>query len=123
VLHERVVLLSFATEDVPHVRYSERASLTDLSHGFMRLIIRHGFLDEPNVPQALRLAEPLGLKINPAEASFFMGRQKLVPAPQSRLPRWREALFIALTQTAESAADYFRVPADRVIELGTQVEV
>ncbi len=123
VLHETVVLLSFVTEDVPHVKFSERATLTHLTHGFYRLIVRHGFMDEPNVPQALRLSEPLGLKIAAAEASYFVGRQKLVPATRSPLPRWRESIFIALAQTAESAADYFRVPADRVIELGTQVEV
>lgn len=123
VLHESVVLLSFVTEDVPHIKYSERASLTDLGHGFHRLVVKHGFMDEPNVPQSLRLAEPLGLKIVPSEASFFVGRQKIVPATRSALPKWREALFINLATTAESAVDYFRVPADRVIELGTQVEV
>jgi KUP system potassium uptake protein len=123
VLHEVVVLLSFVTEDVPHVKYNERASLAELGHGFWRLIVKHGFMDEPNVSQALRLAEPLGLKIAPHDASFFVGRQKLVRATQSPLPRWREAIFITLAQTAESATDYFRVPADRVVELGTQVEV
>lgn len=123
VLHQRIVLLTILTENVPHVPLGRRAEVEDLGEGFFRLVGRFGFMDQPDVNSLLRLAVPKGLETAPMDTSFFVGRETLVPAQQSRLSRWREQLFIALSGTAQSAAAYFRLPSDRVVELGAQVEI
>jgi KUP system potassium uptake protein len=123
VLHERVALLTLRTENEPHIPLAERVTVADLGAGFYRLKARLGFMDTPDVMALLRLAEAKGFKTTPMETSFFFGRQTIVPALHSRMSRWRERLFIALTHSAQSASDYFRLPSDRVVELGTQVEL
>jgi KUP system potassium uptake protein len=123
VLHERVALLTLSTENEPHIPLAERITVEDLGAGFYRLRARLGFMEVPDVMALLRLAEAKGFKTVPMETSFFFGRQTIVPALHSRMSRWRERLFIALTHSAQSASDYFRLPSDRVVELGTQVEL
>ena len=123
VLHGRVVLLTIQTQNVPHVLLGQRTTVEDLGHGFYRVIGRFGFMDEPDLLGVLRQAEPLGLPIAPMETSFFLGRQTYVPATRSKFSRWREFLFIMLSRFALNASDYFQLPTDRVVELGTQVEV
>jgi KUP system potassium uptake protein len=123
VLHKRIVLLTINTENVPHVPLGRRAGVEDLGEGFFRLTGHFGFMDQPDVNSLLRLAAPKGLETSPMETSFFVGRDTLVPAPHSKLARWREQLFIMLAGSAQSAAGYFHLPSDRVVELGAQVEI
>jgi KUP system potassium uptake protein len=123
VLHQRIVLLTIVTENVPHVPLGRRVAVETLGEGFYRVIGHFGFMDQPDVNSLLRLAAPKGLETSPMETSFFVGRETLVPTPQSKLSRWREQLFIALAGSAQSAAGYFRLPSDRVVELGAQVEI
>ncbi len=123
VLHERVVLLNVETADVPYLPEGERLRLEPLDYGFWRLWVRYGFKDEPDIPAALAGCGKLGLKFDLMNTSFFLGRESLVSRIGSRMPGWREKLFILMFRNAGSAADYFRIPPNRVVELGTQVEL
>jgi KUP system potassium uptake protein len=123
VLHQRVLLLTVDTADVPYVEPAERLQLESLDFGFWRLRIRYGFKDEPDIPAELARCRELGLKIDLMETSFFLGRETLVSRVGTGMAAWREKLFILLFRNAGSAADYFRIPPNRVIELGTQVEL
>jgi KUP system potassium uptake protein len=123
VLHQRVILLTMKTANVPHVMLSRRVDVEELGQGFFRITAHFGFMDQPDVNSVLRLAGPKGLTTVPLETSFFVGRETLVSTASSKLPHWREQLFIALAHSAQSASDYFRLPTDRVVELGTQIEI
>lgn len=123
VLHGRIVLVRVETLDVPRVAEDERLDLEELDYGFYRLRVRYGFMEEPDIPAALAGFAALGLRIEMMETSFFLGRETLVSRIGSGMPRWREKLFILMFRNAGSAADYFRIPPNRVIELGTQVEL
>jgi KUP system potassium uptake protein len=123
VLHQRVLLLTVDTADVPYVEPAERLQLEALDFGFWRLRVKYGFKDEPDIPAELARCRELGLKIDLMETSFFLGRETLVSRVGTGMAAWREKLFIVLFRNAGSAADYFRIPPNRVIELGTQVEL
>ncbi|ASG23829.1 MULTISPECIES: potassium transporter Kup [Nitrospirillum] len=123
VLHERVVLMRVLTEEVPWVTRERRVSMEKLGKGFFSVTAHFGFMEQPNVPRALAECRPLGLAIDLAETSFFLGRETLVPSSRSDLTRWQEQVFIALSATALSATTFFDIPPNRVVELGTQVEV
>ncbi len=122
VLHERVVLLTVETADEPYVPDDARLALEELDYGFYRLRVKYGFKDSPDIPAALALCAGQGLSFNMMETSFFLGRETLIPRVGSGMPQWREKLFVLLFRNAGSAADYFRIPPNRVVELGTQVE-
>ncbi|CAI08171.1 potassium transporter Kup [Aromatoleum aromaticum] len=123
VLHHRVVLLTVETADVPHVPDSERVAVEELDYGFYRVRVNYGFKDDPDLPAALVRCADFGLKFAMMETSFFLGRETLVSRVGSGMPRWREKLFIVMFRNAGSAADYFHIPPNRVVELGTQVEL
>ena len=123
VLHERVLLVKVDTADVPYVAEAERVRLTELDYGFYQLRIRYGFKDEPDIPAALALCAAQGMPYRPMETSYFLGRETLVSRVGSGMARWRERLFIVMFRNAGSAADYFRIPPNRVVEMGTQVEL
>jgi len=124
VLHEKVVLLNVSVEDVPHVPEIDRVEVHPLPQGFFQVLVRYGFKDEPDIPQALALAGPLGLEYEVMETSFFLGRETIVPrARVARMPRWRQVLFTFMFRNAEPATTYFKIPTNRVVELGTQVEL
>jgi len=122
VLHERIVLLTVTTEDVPSVPPDERISITELEKGFRRIVLRYGFMDQPDIPKALDECAKFGLTFDMMETSFFLGRETLVPARLPRLARWRERLFIWLARNGISATEFFRIPTNRVVELGEQLE-
>jgi len=123
VLHERVLILTVITDDVPRV-YEERAiSVDKLGKGFFRVVLHYGYMEQPHIPQALERCRKYGLHIDMMETSFFLGRETLIPSRRSGLPTWREPLFIALSKTALSATEFFCIPPGRVVELGTQVEI
>jgi KUP system potassium uptake protein len=123
VLHDRVLLMKVDTADVPYVPEAERLQLTELDFGFHQLRIRYGFKDEPDIPAELARCKELGMRFDIMETSFFLGRESLVSRVGSGMARWREKLFIVLFRNAGSAADYFKIPPNRVVELGTQVEL
>ncbi len=123
VLHERVVMLTVRTEEVPRVDESERVTVEALPKKFYRVILRYGFMEKPDVTDGLARTDALGLPIDMMLTSFFLGRENLVPSVQPRMALWRENLFIALNRLSQSAPDFFRIPADRVIEVGTKVEI
>ena len=124
VLHETVVLLNVRVEDVPYVPEYERIELNKLPEGFFQVLVRYGFKDEPDIPHALSMCSTFGLKYEPMETSFFLGRETIVPRQRvARMPRWRQLLFTFMFRNAEPATAYFKIPTNRVVELGTQVEL
>ncbi|NML25428.1 potassium transporter Kup [Zoogloea sp. G-4-1-14] len=123
VLHARVVLVNVITDDVPYVPASERVRVEELDFGFFRVFVRYGFKDDPDIPSALGLCESQGLPFELMESSFFLGRENLIPKASSFLGLWRKRLFILMFRNAHSAADFFCIPANRVVEFGTQVEL
>jgi KUP system potassium uptake protein len=123
VLHERVVLLTVTTEDVPYVSDAQRIEISTLGSEFYRMTVRFGFKDEPNLPVALQLPNKLGMSFSMMETSFFLSRQTIVPTGEPGMALWREKLFAAMSRNAASATDFFQIPTNRVVELGTQIEI
>nr|WP_211162285.1 potassium transporter Kup [Aromatoleum petrolei] len=123
VLHERIVLLKVHTADVSHVPEKDRIELEEVDYGFYRLRLTFGFMDDPDIPAELARCATHGLAFATMETSFFLGRETIVRRVGSGMARWRERLFIVMFRNAGSAADYFHLPPNRVVELGTQVEL
>nr|WP_066585729.1 potassium transporter Kup [Sphingomonas pruni] len=123
VLHERIILLTVKIADVPFVRQAERVKLEHLGHGFHRLVLRYGFMEEPDVPAALALVTGCGDKFKMMDTSFFLARQTLLPSSKPGMAIWREKLFAWMLRNAESAMEFFRLPTNRVVEVGSQVEI
>ncbi len=123
VLHERIVLLTVRTLDIPHVPNEERIEVTPLQGDFYRVILNYGFKDEPDVPKALELGKAHGLEFRMMETSFFLSRQTLVPKMGKEMALWREKIFAVMSRNASSATGFFNIPANRVVELGTRVEM
>jgi KUP system potassium uptake protein len=125
VLHERVVFLTAEVTDEPWVPFTERVKLTKLGNGCWRMNVRYGFMNEPDVSQTLEIAGTLGLEFDMMTTSFFLSRETVVPVATtpSGMAFWREKLFAMMSRNAGNAADYFKLPANRVIELGTKVEI
>jgi KUP system potassium uptake protein len=121
VLHERIVFLSVVTEETPHVAADNRAMIEDLGAGFIRVQVRYGFMDEPNVPEALNALK--GLTFKPLETSYFLGRETLIPSKRPGMAIWREHLFAVMHRNARPATSFFRLPPNRVVELGAQIEL
>lgn len=123
VLHEQVVLLSVNTEEIPRVPTKERIEVHKLENGFYRVILHYGFMEDPNVPRDLARARKLGLEYKPSETTYFLGREHLFASKKPGMAIWRENLFAAMSRNARTATDFFRLPPDRVVELGSQVEM
>ena len=123
VLHERVVLLTVKIEDVPYVHQHNRAPPENLGQGFYRYVLRYGFMEDPDVPTALTHVTECGAKFKMMETSFFLARQTLIPSSRPGMAIWREKLFSWMLRNAESAMEFFRLPTNRVVELGSQVEI
>jgi KUP system potassium uptake protein len=123
VLHEQVVILTIATEEVAHVEPNRRLEVEKLADGFFRVIGHYGFMDEPSVPELLELCAKQGLEFNPMETTFFLSRETIIATPQPGMAIWREHLFAVMSRNAQHATAFFRLPANRVVELGIQVEL
>ncbi len=124
VLHERVLLLTVKIEDVPYVDQERRtSSMEDLGQGFYRLILRYGFMQDPDVPAALAHTTECGPQFKMMDTSFFLARQTLLSSSRPGMAIWREKLFAWMLRNAESAMEFFRLPTNRVVELGSQVEI
>ena len=126
VLHERVVIMQVDTQDVPHVPDEQRLEIRELGRGFFTIRVRYGFMDEPNILRALAQCRVGGFRFNLMETSFIIGREKLRLRPRvrgARFWRWRDALFILMSNNTLDATEFFRIPPNRVIEVGGQVEI
>jgi KUP system potassium uptake protein len=123
VLHEKNVILTIETAPTPRVNPAERVRIEPVGDTFTRVNLRFGFMEMPNVPKALAIARKLGWTFDIMSTSFFLSRRSLKPAVHSGMPRWQDRLFILLTRFANDATDYFQIPTDRVVEVGTQVSI
>ncbi len=123
VLHEKNVILSVETMHTPRVEADKRVRIEPVGSTFMRVQLRFGYMETPNIPKALAIARKLGWQFDIMSTSFFLSRRSLRPAPHSGMPRWQDRLFITLARSANDATDYFQIPTDRVVEVGTQVTV
>jgi KUP system potassium uptake protein len=123
VLHEKNVILTIETASTPRIDVSERVRLEEISPTFLRVALRFGFMESPNVPKALAVARKLGWHFDIMSTSFFLSRRALKPAAHSGMPRWQDLLFIKMSRSANDATDYFQIPTGRVVEVGTQVTI
>jgi KUP system potassium uptake protein len=123
VLHERMVLATVTVADTPFVPVGRRVAVEKLGKGFFSVRFVYGFFESPDIPQAFALARPLGLAVDIDSATFFLGRETLVPGEHPSLPRWRVALYMWLASNALSPARFYNLPPGRVVELGTQVTI
>ncbi|MDH4567730.1 potassium transporter Kup [Pseudomonas sp. BN414] len=123
VLHEQVVLLTVISEDTPRVATDRRFEVDAYGDGFFRVILHFGFIEEPDVPAALKLCHLNELDFSPMSTTYFLSRETVIPTKRIGMARWREALFAFLLKNANSNLKYFNLPLNRVIELGTQVEI
>ena len=121
-LHERVVFVTIQTTDRPEALPRERASIEQLALGIQRVVLRYGFMESPNIPKALEEIGP-AIQFDPMQASYFLGRDVLVPGMTSAMSWWRRPLFLWLANHAVPATEFFRIPSDRVVELGARVTI
>ncbi|HEV8409308.1 MAG TPA: KUP/HAK/KT family potassium transporter, partial [Gemmatimonadaceae bacterium] len=128
VLHERVILLSVQTTGIPEVKNDERLTLQQMEHGFVRVVARYGFMESPDVKHIMELLRRQGVKSRPLETSYYLGREQLIARNKawkrggSTMNIWRKRLFAIMAKNGRSAAEFFQLPPNRVIELGTQIE-
>ncbi|MDM0112240.1 potassium transporter Kup [Variovorax sp. J22R133] len=123
VLHERVLFVTVTNRSIPYVPSARRVTVTPLAPDCFQVTIEYGFKDEIDVPLALEACAPLGLRLEPARSSYFLSRATVVPTLGEGMPLWREKLFATMAHNIGNAADYLKLPASRVIELGTRVEI
>jgi KUP system potassium uptake protein len=124
VLHERVLLVTIMVEEVPQVEPGLRAEVVDAGHGFYRVIIHYGFMEDVDIPRELAALDSMGRPFDPMSTSYFLGRQKLIPSPDHPgMARWREGLFAWMSRSSESAMESFKLPTNRVVELGSQLQI
>jgi KUP system potassium uptake protein len=123
VLHERVIICHVAVDDTPTVHAEKRIDVKKHGKGFFTVTVHRGFFEMPDVPKALEDARRFGLAIDVDTATFFIGHETLVPAEQSVFSRWRTRLYILLVANALSPAKFFKLPPNRVVELGTQITI
>jgi KUP system potassium uptake protein len=123
VLHERILLLTMVTVEEPHVPTAERMTVEKLTDGFWRVTVRIGFMEKPAVPQILEACAAHGLPVKLEETTFFLSRETIISTKLPGMAQWRERLFAFLSRNAQSATTFFGLPANRVVELGMQVEM
>ena len=124
VLHERVLFVTVANQDMPAVPAAERVTVTKMAEGIHRVIIRYGFMESPHLPRDLAaISSAEGLDFDPLQVSYFLGRETLVAAARPKMPIWRLWLFLVMARNAISATEFFRIPTDRVVELGVRVAI
>ena len=123
VVHERVVILTVNIQDVPYVEPEKRVEVTDLGDGFYRLILNYGFMQETDVPAALKKVKECGMEFKMMQTSFFLSRQTLLPSEKPQMMIWREKIFAWMLRNAATAMEFFKLPSNRVVELGSQMEI
>jgi KUP system potassium uptake protein len=128
VLHEKVILLSVQTTGIPEVKNTDRLTLHRLEHGFLRVVVRYGFMESPDVKEVMELLRRQGVRSRPLDTSYYLGRELLIPKRKAwkrsglSMNIWRKRLFAVMAKNSRSAAEFFQLPPNRVIELGTQIE-
>jgi KUP system potassium uptake protein len=123
VLHEYVVVLMVATEPVPHVPDDQRTEVSSLGRGISYVRVRYGFMEDPNVPTALEAALQNGLTMDMSDVTYFLGKETIIVTRRRGMAVWREKLFVLMARNAVRATAFFRLPPERVVELGVQVEM
>ena len=123
VMHERVVLLTVVTRELPRIPSSKRLTVTPVCEGIVRLVAQVGFMQKPDIKEILRDAEAHGLPYEPERTTFFLSREELLPGQRSDLPPLRRRAFMQMARSAQVIADYYGLPPGRVIEIGTRLEI
>ena len=123
MLHEHVVLLTIEVTDEPYVSADQRAEVSHLGKGVHRVVLHYGFMEQPEVPRDLAPLTDRGVPIDPMRTSYFIGRNSYVGAARPELPRWQQQLVLVLARFAVSAANFFGLPANRTVELGSRIEI
>ncbi|QJR29397.1 potassium transporter Kup [Limnobacter profundi] len=123
VLHASNVMLTVVFESVPWVGNLNRVEVKSLSRGFWQVTVRYGFMNTPDIPKALELTDEVGLKISLFETTYFLSRETVVPTPGSGMAKWREQLFATMSRNAGGVVDFFKLPSNAVVELGTRVQI
>ena len=123
VMHEHVITLLVTTQPVPHVAEEDRITVRELGYGISDMVVRYGFMEDPNVPEALAVGRERGLKLDDSDVTYFLGRETLIVTKSPGMAMWRERLFVLMARNAVRATGFFRLPPERVIELGVQVEM
>ena len=123
VLHERNVLLTVVVEDKPYVTKGNRFLIKDMGRNFYWIRVFYGFMETPDIPAALELCASQGLSFDVMSTSFFISRALIVSSPNPGMVKWRERLFLALSRNAMHAADFYKIPVNRVVEMGTKIEI
>jgi KUP system potassium uptake protein len=123
VLHEQVVFLSVVTEDIPHVPAERRSHIEALGHDIYQLVLHYGFMEHVDVPEALAAIDYPGLEFKPMETTYFLGRETLISSKEPGMAVWRAKLFATMARNERTATSFFRLPPNRVVELGAQIEL
>jgi KUP system potassium uptake protein len=123
VLHNHVVVLTVSTAQSPHVPFSERVAIEPLGDNLFNVRVQYGFMEDPDVPQALRQAAEQGLRLDVDDLTYFLGRETVIVSRRKGMAIWREKLFVLMARNAVRATAFFRLPPERVVELGVQVEM
>ena len=123
VLHQRVLFVTVLNEDIPRVSAEARREVTELTPDIHRIILRYGFQESPHIPRELESLRELGIPFEPMQTSYFLGRETVVAAAVPKMSRWRQWIFTLLSRNSVSATEFFRIPSDRVVELGVRVAI
>ena len=123
VLHECVVFLTVDYREIPRVPDEERVSVKSLIGNCYQIKVHYGFKDEPDLPLALKMCKQPGLEFEPLKTSYFLSREIVVPTPDNGMTQWQERIFATMARNASNAAEFFNLPANRVLELGTRIEI
>jgi KUP system potassium uptake protein len=128
VLHERVLIVSLLTEEIPYVGDDERVTVVELGSGFWQVMARHGFMETPDVPALLaslprRPGQASRIVVAPMDTTYYLGRETLLPNGPSKLSTWRKRLFIVMARNAVTASQFFGLPPNRVVEMGAQIQL
>jgi KUP system potassium uptake protein len=123
VLHERVLFLTVKTKQVPYVDPEERVEFESIGNGFHRLRVFYGYMEDPDIPTVLQKVDAAGLTFNAEDTTYFLGRETIMASKRPGMPLWREKIFALISRNATSATAYFCLPPDRVVEMGSQVEI
>ena len=125
VLHERNVFMTVEFRDLPWVAVEARVACEKLEHDCWRVRVRYGFMDRPDIGAALERCGPAGLQVEPMDVTYFVSRDKVVASGEAKSPlaRWRDSVFAAMARNAGGIGDFFNIPANRLVELGTRVEI
>jgi KUP system potassium uptake protein len=123
VLHEKVVILTVKFLDIPHTNLEERVTVEALPYEFYRVTVKYGFKDEPDLPRDLSLCAKYGLELDAMDTSYFIGKEILIASHKSGMAYWRKKIFIGLFRSAETITNQFKLPPNRVVELGSQLMI